>query len=601
MAAADLAIIAGASRIQVLPPEEAKRIAAGEVIDRPAALVREFIDNAIDSGAATIEVAIEEGGSKKAEVIDDGGGMGREDLELCWLTHATSKIRSLDDLSAAETLGFRGEALAAAAAVACLEITSSVDGREAWRLEVGPGAHSPPRLTQTRRVKGSTVRALGLYDTIPARKRFLKRESSEAAVCRQAFLDKALAFPEISFRFTQDGKLRDLLPAAASRKDRFAAALLAPAEAAFLHEIHVSGPGFSASVVIGGPELSRSDKRMLHVFANGRRIQDYSFVQAMEYGTQGWFPNGTHPLGAVYIEIDPALADFNIHPAKREARFQDGGAIHHAVSAGLRDFCRRQAFKTERRDAGGGALFPAESSGESHPARHGGGFQVGQYPAGGSAAGSSALLAMEALLEHKPDFAPLPSSQSAFVAEAAPQYGEPHYAGRAFGLFILAEWGDKLFIIDQHAAHERILYNRFLSGPIPRQELLVPIPFATESPADDFFLESKREELATLGIGIERDGSFWRIEALPAGWKLDDTKTVREILDLRNAGENIAERWAATLCCHASVRDGDYLDDASAITLAKEALALPDPRCPHGRPVWTEISREALYKAVRRM
>jgi DNA mismatch repair protein MutL len=601
MTAAVVETAVNASRIRVLPPEEAKRIAAGEVIDRPAALIREFIDNAIDSGAAVVEVSIEKGGSKKAEVIDDGGGMVREDLELCWLTHATSKIRSLDDLSAAETLGFRGEALAAAAAVAHLEIISSVDGREAWRLETGPGGDCPPRLTQTRRVKGSTVRALGLYDVIPARKRFLKRESTESALCRQAFIDKALAFPEISFRFTQDGKLRDLFPAAASRKDRFAAALLAPAEAVFLHEIHVCGPGFSASVVIGGPELSRGDKRMLYVFANGRRIQDYSFVQAMEYGTQGWFPNGTHPVGAVYIEIDPALADFNIHPAKREVRFQDGGAIHHAVSAGLRDFCRRHAFKTEDQEAKSGALFPVEPpGGQSHAARYSGGFSRQPYPAASSAAGSSALLAMEALLEHRPDFASLPSSPDASVAEAAPVYGEVRYAGRAFGLFILAEWGDKLFIIDQHAAHERILFNHFLSGPILKQELLVPIPFTTESAEDDFFLESKREDLTALGIGIERDGSFWRIEALPAGWKLDDTKTVREILELRNAGENIAERWAATLCCHAAIRDGDYLDDASACTLAKEALALPDPRCPHGRPVWTEISREALYKAVRR-
>ena len=213
-------------RIQVLPPEEARRIAAGEVIDRPAALIREFLDNAIDAGASLIEVFIESGGSKKAEVVDDGEGMGREDMELCWLTHATSKIRSLDDLSSAETLGFRGEALAAAAAVSRLEIVSSTDGREAWRLEVGPGENYPPHLEQTRRTRGSTVRALNLYDAIPARKRFLKREGSEAALCRQAFLDKALAFPEITFRFTQDGKPRDFLPAAVSKKERFAAALL---------------------------------------------------------------------------------------------------------------------------------------------------------------------------------------------------------------------------------------------------------------------------------------------------------------------------------------------------------------------------------------
>ena len=602
---------AAVSRIRVLPPEEARRIAAGEVIDRPAALIRELVDNAIDAGASSIEVSIEEGGSKKAEVVDSGGGMNREDLELCWLTHATSKIRSLDDLSTAETLGFRGEALAAVAAVARLEIISSVDGREAWRLEVGPGGRSPPRLEQVRRIKGTTVRALNLYDTIPARKRFLKREGSEAAFCRQAFLDKALAFPEIAFRFTQDGRLKDLLPAAASRKERFAQALLDSREANFLHEIHVSGAGFSASVVIGGPELFRGDKRMLHVFANGRRITDYPLMQAIEYGVQGWFPNGTHPVGAVYIEIDPALADFNIHPAKREARFSDGGAIHHAVSAGLRDFCRRRGIAVENRPAGDGREGGGTDGNAASP--HGESFLFDRAFTGRAEeaaerrawtqAASGGALAMEALLEQRPNFAPLPGHASGInaVAEESPLYGEPHYAGRAFGLFILAEWGDKLFIIDQHAAHERILYNRFLAGPVPQQELLVPIPFSTENDEDDRFLAARREELARLGIVLEQDGDAWSIEALPSGWRLGDAETVCQILDLRKAGENMAERWAATCCCHTAVRDGDYLDDASAFALAREALALSDPHCPHGRPVWTEISREALYRAVRRI
>ncbi|MDR0315557.1 MAG: DNA mismatch repair endonuclease MutL [Treponema sp.] len=595
-----------ASNIRVLPPEEARRIAAGEVIDRPAALIREFLDNAIDSGAANIEVSIEGGGSKKAEVVDDGSGMSRNDLELCWLAHATSKIRCLEDLSSAETLGFRGEALAAAAAVARLEIVSSVDGREAWRLETGPGENYPPIFEQVRRIKGSTVRALNLYDTIPARKRFLKREGSEAALCHQVFIDKALAFPEITFRFIQDGRQKDFLPAAASRKERFAAALLDARESGFLHEINVSGSGFSVCVVIGGPELCRSDKRMLFVFANGRRIQDYALMQVVVYGTQGWFPNGTQPVGAVYVDIDPALADFNIHPAKREVRFRNPAEIHHTISTGLSDFCRRFNLKT-----GTGAAQTAAIDGSveksmfthNEVAHNNSGFRPAADSYARSSPGYGGSLAMQALLEQRGQFAPLPghSRHGSAAAEESPIYGEPRYAGRVFGLFILIEWGDKLFIIDQHAAHERILYNRFLAGPIPKQELLVPIPFETESDEDDRFLETQREELARLAVDIERDGNGWRIEALPADWRLGDAETVREILELRKAGENMAGRWAATLCCHAAVRDGDYLDDASAFALAQEALNLPDPHCPHGRPVWTEISREALYKAVRRL
>ncbi|MDR1445398.1 MAG: DNA mismatch repair endonuclease MutL, partial [Treponema sp.] len=209
------------ARIQVLPPEEARKIAAGEVIDRPAALIREFIDNAIDAGGTEIEVSIEGGGARRAEVTDNGEGMDREDLAACWLTHATSKIRSLKDLDTACSLGFRGEALAAAAAVAGLEILSSTGGREAWQLSVGPGGNTPV-INQSMRTKGTSVRAIGLFDSIPARKRFLKREGTEANLCKQAFLDKAAAFPGITFRFYQEGRLVCFLPAAASLKERFA-------------------------------------------------------------------------------------------------------------------------------------------------------------------------------------------------------------------------------------------------------------------------------------------------------------------------------------------------------------------------------------------
>jgi len=179
------------------------------------------------------------------------------------------------------------------------------------------------------------------------------------------------------------------------------------------------------------------------------------------------------------------------------------------------------------------------------------------------------------------------------------------YVGRAFGLFILIEWEDKLYMIDQHAAHERILYDKFLSEGIPKQELLSPIPFNTESKDDDSFLEAKQKELSRLGVDIKKDDSAnnagsWIIEALPSDWRLSDAATVKEILELKTAGENIAKRWAAAMCCRAAIKDGDYPDDETAFTLGKEALSLPDPHCPHGRPIWTEISREALYLAVKR-
>ena len=591
-------------RIFVLPPEEARRIAAGEVIDRPAALVREFLDNAIDAGAANIEVSVDEGGCKKVEVSDDGGGMSREDLELCSLTHATSKIRSLDDLDTAQTLGFRGEALSAAAAVARLEIICG-DGKEAWRLETGPGESHPLTIEQTHRTRGATVRAVNLFESIPARKGFLKREGSEAALCRQALIDKALSFNAINFRYVQDGKLKDFFPAVSTKKERFAAALLQTNEEIFLHEINVTGAGFTAAVVIGGPELYRNDRRQLFVFANGRRVQDFSLIQAMEYGAQGFFPNGTHPVGAVYVQIDPALADFNIHPAKREVRFRDSGAIHHAVSGGLRTFLHKKTVHDiSHRDAEVQSTQREEGDNWGKDSRRGAEKQRTQREDGEFSFIYNSNNAKRDSKEHKRlsdyDLASLRLRENSFSSESAPVCGQAQYAGRVFGLFILIEWGEKLYIIDQHAAHERILYNRFLSQPIPKQELLAPIPFTAESDEEDAFLEAKREELSRLGVDIEKDGGGWRIDALPSDWRLGDAATVKEILELRTAGENMAERWAATVCCRAAIKDGDYPDDETAFALGKEALELPDPRCPHGRPIWTEIGRDALFKAVRR-
>ncbi|MDR2701991.1 MAG: DNA mismatch repair endonuclease MutL [Spirochaetaceae bacterium] len=631
--------------IRILPPEEAKKIAAGEVIDRPAALVREFIDNALDSGAGSIELAIEGGGIGKVEVIDDGSGMSREDLALCVKTHATSKIQSLDDLSRSTTLGFRGEALAAAASVARLEILTSTDGREAWLLETIPGAayngvpaageaeSDSTTFTQTRRIKGTSIRAYGLFDAIPARKRFLKREAAETALCRQTFIEKALAFPGVSFRFIQDGVMKlQLLPCSGGPMKRFGELFFSGSERKFLHLIEAGGEGFTVTIIFGGPELYRQDRRQQYIFANKRRVQDYGLMQALEYGLSGYFPNSSHPVGAVFIEVDPALADFNIHPAKREIRFADSAAIHHCITTALRGYVQKAAPWIDAGQGGHepsqGTLSQGDHSGTELPFRPP--YQRGEY-----FSSYAHSLAMEALLERRNDFAPLPKAgaPAAFVsdpigaaAEPEPAYytggmdgqsagtvhagsttGQLRLAGRAFGFFIIAEKGNKLYLIDQHAAHERLLYNHFLSAPITTQELLVAIPFTASDAEEENFLQAKQEELKRLGIVLENGGGGdWRITALPAGWKAGDGETVEELLSLRTAGKNLAERWAAALACRTAIKDGGWLDDEAALALAEAALALEEetgqlPRCPHGRPLWTEIRREELFKAVRRV
>lgn len=619
--------------IQVLPPEEAKKIAAGEVVDRPAALVRELIDNALDAGSSVVELAIEDGGIRKVEVIDNGWGMSREDLELCIKTHATSKIRSLDDLTRTSTLGFRGEALAAAAAVARLEILTALDDGNAWLLRTLPAVSGESAARETivpaGRTRGTSVRALGLFDSIPARKRFLKREGSEGAMCRQIFIEKALAFPAVSFRFMQDGRLK-LFAAAVqdtetAYKARFGELVLSAGERPFLHEVYAGGSGFSVTAVFGGPEVFRYDRRQQYVFANNRRIHDFGLAQALEYGLAGLFPNSAHPVGALFISIDPAIADFNIHPAKREARFADSGAIHHAVSSALLSYVRAMFAVPGQAGNAAGSVGAAGTAAPSFPFsfRESGGAErsAGFFQArpGGNNANNlyggellAARLSMEALLEKRDEFQEIgegASGSPGAVAEQGVVYDAPAGAaaagglslvGRVFGLFLIVQRGDTLYIIDQHAAHERILYNRFLSAPPARQELLVPILFTTESERDDEFLRAKKDELLRLGIELEDEGGGnWRIEALPAVWRSGDGETVRAILDLKNAGSAMAPRWASALACKAAVKDGAFLDDRSTLELAAAALG-SEGRCPHGRPIWTELSRADLFKAVRR-
>lgn len=662
--------------VHILSADVARKIAAGEVVDRPAALVRELVDNAIDAEARTIEVQLEGGGARRTEVIDDGIGMTREDLALCWLPHATSKVESLEDLLAAETLGFRGEALAAITAVARVEILTSTDGREAWQLAVGPGgfdraAETAERyIQQARRVRGTTVRVLGLFDTVPARKKFLKRDGAEALLCRQVFIDKAMAFPDRTFRLVQEGDLKLFLPPVASYRERFIQTQCTEEEKPFVYEVFARGEGFSVSMVIGGPELYRRDRRQQFIFANGRRIQDFGLLQALEYGLQGAFPNRTHPLGALFITIDPALADFNIHPAKREVRFKDPGAIHGTISKSLRQFMHNllvrgsslaysgqdlekaasassfdsaDGFASEASSAAadgfatglgdgdriqpelGGSGFSRAATGASSVAEATG---TSRAAATGAASESrdnygslnfpakpleSSRLAMEALLESPPAYRELPrqagaagakliqAAEPARAAEPAPSQGAV-FLGRLFGLFLIAESKERLYIIDQHAAHERILYNRLSVHPVPQQELLIPIVFETDSESTDRFLKAHQKKLAELGIVLETEtAGQWNITALPAGWKKGDQETVQDILALEQAGEAFTDRWLATMACHMAIKDGDYVDDITAQALIDAALDLPVPRCPHGRPIWTIIDREDLLKAVRRI
>lgn len=684
--------------VKLLNPEVARKIAAGEVIDRPNAIVRELMDNAIDSGANKITVEIASGGIEKIRIVDDGCGMTKEDLQTCAKPHATSKISTETDLLNLTTLGFRGEALASISSVCRLSITS---GGYKMRSSITEDNIVEP----TTPTEGTIVQAEGLFENFPARRVFLKRPSAEGTMCKNTFIEKTLPCPEKAFRFVSDGEIKLDLAPNQSLKERFVKAMELKEDISLFNEISASAigqnPDWNFRLIIGEPSVFRSSKKDIYVFVNGRKITEYSLVQAIEYGCQGYFPNGTFPVAAVFVNINPSLVDFNIHPAKKEARFKDISDLHHGISSKTRLFFQEYTNKTmiqKQEPEVVPQLFETEETTpiitnnkpkeiiSSEPKLSGYQRFAKSY---NSSTSSKELLSdvrdkfftnykqtekytyetpqnrytssqnqieesnsdskVELTTENKvsnkekvielvdkalkaynslqpneecssQDIIPTeektttqkeyqiehPTKNIDFQSEAisSPRQDTDDsfkFVGSALGTFIIAEQNNVLYIIDKHAAHERILYNKIIQAKGQKQELLVPYTIKTQTEEEDKYLESIQESLTEIGFTCKNCGNGnWEFTSIQERWTGSEEDLRHALLDEKVKPEEIIYSIAATAACKAAVKDGYTLDDDTASKIAKEALLLPDPHCPHGRPVYTTISREQLFALVRR-
>ena len=605
--------------VRTLNPEVARKIAAGEVIDRPNAIIRELMDNSIDAGARSITVEISGGGIDKIRIIDDGTGMTQEDLANCARPHATSKIESEVDLMNLSTLGFRGEALASIAAVSRLSIQS---GGYKMRASITEDHIIEPSAP----IKGTIVQAEGLFENFPARRQFLKRPATEGIMCRNTFIEKALARPDLAFRFIADGETKLDLPAGQTQKDRFVMANSYNEAPELFYEFGQSSggenPEWSFNVVIGEPAVSRTNKKEIFIYANGRRIQEYSLVQAVEYGAQGFFPNGTYPVAAVFAQVRPDLIDFNIHPAKREARFSDISALHHGLSSSIRTFFHQYTYSNftedkpadEARSQEFDFSSPAKSDTlyEKHIS-----YKASETKAEALSDFRSKYLGIKTGngLRSNTTWTPKTSGTQSLAEAAlsaasskAADFSRPapspiRYIGPCLGTFLLAEKNNCLYIIDQHAAHERILFDKLMSsqGDSARQPLLIPYKIKTESKTQDNQLEKLKAELNRIGFETEHtsDG-LWEIKTIPDRWTGTEYD-LRTLLFVKQVEpKEIIRSIAAMTACKAAVKDGYVLDDITAARLVEEAFTLEDPHCPHGRPIYTVISREKLFELVKR-
>jgi len=678
--------------VRKLNAETARKIAAGEVIDRPNAIVRELMDNAVDSGAKNITVEVNNGGIDKIRIVDNGSGMTKEDLETCAHPHCTSKIEKDVDLLNLTTLGFRGEALASIASVSRLSIISG-----GWKMRASiTEDHIIEPFAETN---GTIVQSEGLFENFPARRQFLKRPASEGLLCKNTFIEKVLPRPDISFRLIMDGVTKLELPGDVSLTKRFVRAMsFSESEKLFYETSSYDTEGkWSVKIILGEPGVNRSNKKDIFIFVNGRKIQEYSLVQAVEYGGQGFFPNGTFPVAAVFVEIDPGEVDFNIHPAKREARFRDISGLHHGISTCVRNFYKshtiaglasnalsnskmdeakqaeikqKELFEKLFEPAGGsqndrnsplaggdyettqGASLADGLRGETQGVSLSGGLRGGTQDAslsgglhessqnsqlsGGTYRGAFKIPSPK--LELKDSETPAPknsggadgrskldfftskintgiinskfsgtaSSNSSLVDSAldAQETSAPSdfkFLGCTLGTFLVAEKNGSLFIIDQHAAHERMLFNRIMNEKPNKISLIVPYILETESDDENKYLDSIKDKMNESGFEIEKSGkNTWEVNTTPDRWKGTEKDLREAVLSKRLEPEEIIRSIAAMTACRSAVMDGHVLDDITAAKLAEDALKLEDPHCPHGRPVYTELSREKLFMLVKR-
>ena len=573
------------ARIHILPPQTARLIAAGEVIERPASALRELIDNALDAEAREIRVELAGGGIDLVQVTDDGSCMSREDLELSILEHATSKIETADDLLTARTLGFRGEALASIAAVARLEMTSVEFGAESgWRLRKDLGGEVFMNPMAGRR--GTTVAARAFFENFPARRQFLKRPASETALCRAVFNEKAAAHPSIAFVWTSGAGVPERLPAG-GRLERLAA-LYPDLPTRALRSYSAQEGAAAFEVVYADPSFHRRDRHYVQVFVNKRKVPEWGLSNVLEYAFSEYLPGGVHPIAFLFLEIEPALADFNIHPAKREVRIK---GLENLKSAFLGNF----KFHLHA-ELGAGPTDMAPGLPEAQLP----GLSPAHYGYLGKSIGPARPFQGTSHFDAEVWEKPLEVAQG-----EANKGDEPastfRYLGRAFGPFLVFEKDEVLYILDQHAAHERILFDELSGKESASQALLVPAVFDCFAGPARARLTESLPQLSRMGYSIQLSEESCIVEAVPSFLGEKAVQALVEAFSTQETDELPGLGLMATMACRAAIKDGDELDAAAAKDLIAKSLELPLPRCPHGRPIWVKLDRTILYKMVGRI
>ena len=597
--------------IRRLPESLVNRIAAGEVIERPAAAVKELVENALDAGARRIELVLRDGGKSLISVTDDGSGMGPEELVLAVERHATSKLPT-DDLLAIHTLGFRGEALPSIGSVSRLVITSRLRGADsAWQITVEGGVVGRP--VPAAHPPGTRVEVRDLFYATPARLKFLKGTRTESEHAIDAVERLAMAHPEVAFQIQDEGRfpLRvnaapglqlggDLLDARLQRLS----AIMAREFAENALPIAAERGVLKLTGHIGLPTLNRPTAAGQYLFVNGRPVRDKLLTGAVRAAYADVLARDRHPLLALFLELPTDEVDVNVHPAKAEVRFRDAGAVRGLIVGALKHALANAGHRTSTSvaEAALGSIAPPAVANPSYEWRPPAAYGNGALSRG---LAEAAFLAQAPLPGLPGRGAALePSVRAASEPAAAEPAPYPLGAARAqlHGTYIVAQTADGMVIVDQHAAHERLTYERIkdalLDGGVKRQVLLIPEVIELD-PADAERLAQRSDELAELGLALEPFGTgAVVVREVPAllGAKADIKSLVQDIADeLAELGDALAlkerlEQVCSSLACHGSVRAGRSLTQEEMNALLRQMEATPlSGQCSHGRPTYIEL------------
>ena len=616
-------------RIQLLPDQLISQIAAGEVVERPASALKELLENSLDANSTDIQVALQQGGIKQIRVADNGIGVAKEDLALALMRHATSKIASLEDLESVSSLGFRGEALASIASISRTQLVSrQPDARHAWRIASDGSdisAIEPAALDA-----GTVIEVSDLYFNTPARRKFLKTEGTEFGHCEEVFNRIALSRPDVALMLQHNG--RALSRYAASQPERRFSEVLGSEFAAESISLDESASGLRLWGMAAKPTFNRNSRDTQYVYVNGRFVRDKLIAHAIRQAYQDVLHHDRHPAFVLFLELDPTLVDVNVHPAKTEVRFRDAQAVHrfifHALNKALA--APTGASSAVTASQAGYNPFGPQPSAAPYPTYQSqinlrAGESVGFYETMfGARTEFGSTVEPHAEPRAQTQYASPVCYASEFETQSAAQ--QPQAAGAEYplgfavaqihGIYVLAQNAQGLVVVDMHAAHERIMYeklkNALDSQSVPTQPLLLPVSFNAdrlEVAAVQEALTSDDSSLQQLGFDIAvLSPTTLAVRAVPAMLQnADAVELARDVLkDLREYGASraLTERrneLLGTMACHAAVRANRSLTIPEMNALLRDMEATErSGQCNHGRPTWFQVSMSDLDKMFMR-